>query len=260
VLPPLECPTVTAPVMPGAEPFTAEGGPHGFLAIHGFTGTPSSMRPLAERFAEGGWAVECPLLPGHGTAVQDMVPTRWDDWSAAAEQAYQRLAGRVDGRIVVGGLSMGGTLTVWLAAGHPDVAGIVCINPLVAGAGQLKDIVQAGVDQGQETMPGISSDIAAPGVTELAYTETPMRPLLSLFDAIDDLQPALGSISVPLLLLSSPQDHVVPPFNADHLAEAVAGPVERVTLERSYHVATLDLDKDIVEERALDFAAKAVAG
>jgi carboxylesterase len=246
--------------MPGAEPFSADGGPHGFLAIHGFTGSPASMRPLAERFAEAGWAVECPLLPGHGTAVADMLPTRWEDWSATAEVAYQRLADRVDGRIVVGGLSMGGTLTVWLASRHPEIAGIVCINPLVAGAGQLKDIVQAGADQGQETMPGISSDIAAPGVVELAYTETPLRPLLSLFDAVDDLQAGLASIDVPVLLFTSPEDHVVPPFNSDHLARAVAGPVERVTLERSYHVATLDFDRDVIEERALDFAAKAVAG
>jgi carboxylesterase len=251
---------VTAEIMPGAEPFSAEGGPHGFLAIHGFTGTPASMRPLAERFAEAGWAVECPLLPGHGTAIEDMVPTRWEDWSAAAEQAYRRLAERVDGRVVIGGLSMGGTLTVWLAAQHPEVAGIVCVNPLVAGAGQLRDIVQAGVDIGQETMAGISSDIATPGVVELAYTETPLRALLSLFDAIEQLQPALGSLAMPVLLLTSPQDHVVPPFNSDHLVENVAGPVERVTLERSFHVATLDFDKELIEERALDFASKAVAG
>jgi carboxylesterase len=248
------------PVMPGAEPFTADGGQHGFLAIHGFTGSPSSMRPLAERFAAAGWAVECPLLPGHGTSINDMLPTRWSDWSTAAEDAYQRLAERVDGRIVIGGLSMGGTLTVWLAARHPEVAGIVCINPWVAPAGQLRDIVQAGVDMGQETMPAIASDIAAPGVTELAYGEAPLRPLVSLFDGIEDMQPSLASITVPVLLLTSRQDHVVPPLNSDHLAEVVPGPVQRVTLERSYHVATLDLDQDIIEDRALDFAVKAVAG
>jgi carboxylesterase len=246
--------------MPGAEPFSADGGPHGFLVVHGFTGNPSSMRPLAERFAAAGWAVECPLLPGHGTSVDDMMPTRWSDWSAAADEAYERLARRVDGRIVIGGLSMGGTLTVWLASRHPEVAGMVCINPLVAPGGQLRDILQAGIDAGQETMPGVGSDIADPDTTELAYGQTPLRGLLSLFDAIEEMQPSLASITVPLLLLTSPQDHVVPPFNSDHLAEAVGGPVERVTLERSYHVATLDFDHEMIEERALDFAAKAVAG
>ena len=61
---------------------------------------------------------------------------------------------------------------------------------------------------------------------------------------------------MPVLVLTSPQDHVVPPFNSDHLADAVAGPVERVTLERSYHVATLDYDRTEIEQRALDFATK----
>ncbi|MGH9116342.1 MAG: alpha/beta hydrolase [Acidimicrobiales bacterium] len=247
---------MTAPVIPGAEPFTADGGPHGFLAIHGFTGNPCSMRPLAARFADAGWAVECPLLPGHGTAVDDLLPTGWSDWSAAADDAYLRLADRVEGRLVIGGLSMGGTLTAWLAARHPGVAGIVLVNPLVAPAGQLRDIVQAGVDMGQETIAAIGADIADPDATELAYEETPLHPLLSLFDAVEGLQPDLASIAMPVLLLTSPQDHVVPPFNSDHLADAVSGPVERVTLARSFHVATLDYDRDELEQRALDFAAK----
>ena len=61
---------------------------------------------------------------------------------------------------------------------------------------------------------------------------------------------------MPVLLVTSRQDHVVPPFNSDHLAAAVSGPVERIYLERSVHVATLDYDKDELEQRALDFATK----
>ena len=43
------------------------------------------------------------------------------------------------------------------------------------------------------------------------------------------------------------------------LASSVSGPVERVTLERSYHVATLDYDKDDIERRAVEFANKVTA-
>jgi carboxylesterase len=211
---------------------------------------------LARRFATAGWAVECPLLPGHGTDVADMVPTRWSDWSAAAEDAYERLAERVAGRIVVAGLSMGGTLAVWLASRHPEIAGVVGINPLVAPVGQVREIVLAGAEMGQQTMPAIGSDIADPEVTELSYPETPLRCLVSLFDAVDDLQPALADVVCPMLLVTSEQDHVVPPFNSDHLAATVGGPVERMILERSYHVATLDYDKAEIEGRAVDFATK----
>jgi carboxylesterase len=250
---------VTAPILPGAEPFSADGGPDGALILHGFTGNCFSVRGVAHRFAKEGWAVECPLLPGHGTAIDDMLPTRWTDWSTAAEDAYLRLRERVRGRIVVGGLSMGGTLTVWLASRHAEIAGIVCINPLVAPAGQLRDVVQAGVDMGQEVMDAIGSDIADPDAAELAYPATPLRPLLSLFDAVDELQAGLPDVTCPVLLATSPQDHVVPPFNSDHLAERVSGPVERMTLDRSYHVATLDYDRAEIEERAMEFAAKAAA-
>ena len=82
-------------LMPGAEPWTA-GGPVGALCLHGFTGNPTSMRPVAEAFAAAGFAVELPRLPGHGTTVEDMITTGWADWTAEAEAAYQRLAARCD--------------------------------------------------------------------------------------------------------------------------------------------------------------------
>src|SRR2546428_9012211 len=84
------------PVLPGAEPFSAPGGPHGALVLHGFTGSPQSMRGLAKAFAAAGFAVELPLLPGHGTTIEDMATTGWDDWSGTAEAAYQELAARCD--------------------------------------------------------------------------------------------------------------------------------------------------------------------
>ena len=121
---------MVSPVIPGAEPFSATGGPNGTLVLHGFTGNPQSMRPLAEAVAAAGFTVELPLLPGHGTAIEDMMSTGWADYSAAAEAAYQDLAARCD-KVVVAGLSMGGTLTVWLAAHHPEIAGIVLVNALV---------------------------------------------------------------------------------------------------------------------------------
>jgi carboxylesterase len=62
-----------------------------------------------------------------------------------------------------------------------------------------------------------------------------------------------------VLLLSSRQDHVVEPGSGDLVAGTVSGPVERVWLERSYHVATLDYDQDEIESRALAFA-RSVSG
>jgi carboxylesterase len=243
-------------VMSGAAAWSSPGGPHGALVLHGFTGNPQSMRGLAEAFARAGFTVELPRLPGHGTTIDDMTTTTWDDWSAAAEAAFVELASRVE-RIVVAGLSMGGGLTLWLASRHPDVAGIVLINAIAEpSAPEIVTMIRQMLADGATTIDAIGNDIAEPGQVENAYDKTPLAAAASMFDAIDALQSSLGSIRCPALVMNSPQDHVVQPSNSDHLAATLGGPVERVSLERSYHVATLDYDRDLIEERAVEFAVR----
>jgi carboxylesterase len=249
-----------AAILPGAEPFSAPGGPAGVLVVHGFTGTPHSLRPVAEALAGAGFSVELPLLPGHGTRIEDMQSCTWDDWSGAVEVAYGELASRSDSVAVVG-LSMGGTLSCWLAAHHAEIAGVVAINPLAEPpAESFLELLGNVLAAGEPTMPGIGSDIAQPGVTELAYTDTPIAPLRSVMEAVTELAPRLGEIRCPVLLFNSPQDHVVPPSSGDYLAERVSGPVERVSCERSYHVATLDYDGPEIAARTVEFCRKVTAG
>ena len=116
--------------------------------------------------------------------------------------------------------------------------------------------VAALIDAGEEFMDGIGSDVAKEGVAELSYDRTPLRPLLSMFDASNEIVPQLGSIRCPLLLMNAPQDHVVPSSDSDLLAASVSGPVERVSLDRSYHVATIDHDQDLIIDTALEFVAR----
>ena len=247
-----------AEIIEGAEPMSVEGGPVGVLVLHGFTGNPQSIRPLAEAFAAAGYGVEMPLLAGHGTRVEDMLDTSWADWSADAERAYELLAARSEA-VVVAGLSMGGSLTCWLAARHPEIAGIICVNPATRAAPEAREFIEALVADGAAVMDGLGSDVADPDSPESAYPETPLRPLLSLFAAADELQADMSKITCPLLLFTSPQDHVVPASDSDHLAEHVGGPVERVTCERSFHVATLDYDRELIARRSVDFVAEVTA-
>jgi len=246
-------------IIPGCEPWSAPGGPHGVLVLHGFTGNPQSLRGLAEALHAAGFAVELPLLPGHGTSVDDLIDSGWADWSAAAESAYEALAATVD-KVVVAGLSMGGSLTLWLATRHPEIAGIVCVNPAVEVGAEMVDGIRQMLDGGVDRIPAIGGDVADPAAREKAYDATPLRPLLSLADAAAETVDDLAKVGCPVLLMTSPQDHVVHPHNSDIVAERVSGPVERVTLERSYHVATLDYDKDLVFERTVEFARRVVGG
>jgi carboxylesterase len=244
---------VVAPVIPGAEPFSHTGGSQGVLVVHGFTGNPQSMRPLAEVFVGEGYTVELPLLPGHGTAVEDMVPTRWPDYAEAVEAAYLDMARRCDAVAVVA-LSMGGTLACWLAERHPEIVGLVVVNPFIdPPAESYREVLRGILEAGTEVAPGVGSDIAKEGSTELAYPGSPIAAALSLFDGIDAVAAGLGKITCPVLLLSSRNDHVVPSSSGDVLVAGVSGPIERVWLERSYHVATLDYDAELIESRALTF-------
>jgi carboxylesterase len=211
------------------------------------------MRGLALALTDAGLTVELPLLPGHGTAVADMVATRWEDWSAAAEASYLALAARCESVVVVG-LSMGGTLGVWLAERHPEIAGLVLVNPLIEPPdADTVAFIGALIDGGDELAPGIGSDIALEGAVESAYAELPLRAAQSLFAAAAEVAAGLGSVSCPILLFSSTQDHVVAPVSGDRLVEGARGPVERILLERSFHVATLDYDKEAIEAQTVQF-------
>jgi carboxylesterase len=251
----------THPVLPGCEPWSSPtGGPHGALVLHGFTGSPVSMRPLAEAFAAAGFAVEMPRLPGHGTDPADLALTTWDDWVAEGERALAALQARTpDGKVLVAGLSMGGAVTLALAEAHPELAGIIAINAPTKGPADLMEGLQAMLEGGVDMIDSIGGDIADPEADECSYDQTPLRPLLTMLVAGQAVLAKLGEIRCPTLVITSRQDHVVPPVDSDEIAASVSGPVERLFLEKSFHVATLDYDRAEVEAAAVAFAGKVTA-
>src|SRR6476620_7415188 len=213
---------MTAPIMAGAEPESIDRGPNGALVLHGFTGNCNSMRGIAHALSDAVLTVELPLMPGRGPTVEDMNTTTWSDWSAAAEEALEKLQARASGKVVVVGLSMGGSLTAWLGTRHPELAGLAFINAAITMPPEMRDGAQALLDSGTEYLDGIGSDIADPESTETAYEKTPVKPLLSLLEAERSTHPALANISCPSLIITSRQDHVVPPENSDDLARSVS--------------------------------------
>ena len=109
------------------------------------------------------------------------------------------------------------------------------------------------IDGGDEVAPGIGSDIAMEGAVEAAYPGLPLRATLSLFAAAAEVEGELESVTCPVLVFTSVQDHVVDPVSSEKLVARAKGPVEQVMLERSFHVATLDWDKDEIEARTVEF-------
>jgi carboxylesterase len=249
---------MSVPVLPGAEPWSHQSeGAAGVLALHGFTGNPSSMRGVAHRFAEEGFHVELPRLPGHGTTVEEMTGTRWEDWCAEVLAAADRLRTRAD-QVVVAGLSMGGALTLWSGLQGLANAGLICINPAVRPqAPEILEMLEEMLADGMAVMPAIGSDIADPDVVEIAYDGAPVAPLLSFQnEGLAQMMPRYQELTLPMLLVTSRQDHVVDPADSEFLAGVYGGPVEHVWLERSYHVATQDYDRDLILDRSVEFATR----
>ncbi len=228
--------------------------------LHGFTANTGSMRAIADGLAAAGLHVELPLLPGHGTAMDDLMDLTWSDWAGEAEAAYQRLAARTE-HVAVVGLSMGGALGLRVSADHPEVVGLVCINPVTRSQpDEVLGMLDAMIDGGTEVMPGVGSDIADPDAGDNAYEGTPLRALRSLLvDGAAALPAEFPTMTMPLLLMTSPQDHVVEPAQSDLLADTYGGPVERISLERSYHVATRDFDRDLIVDATVRFVGKVCA-
>lgn len=242
------------PVMPGAEPFSHDGSREvGVLLTHGFTSTPHSVRGWAQSFVEQGYTVRAPRLPGHGTTWQEMNRTTWREWYGCLRREVQPLLDECD-TVILGGLSMGGTLTLHLAAELGDaVAGLVLVNPSVMTTRWDAKFLPV-VKHLLPYRKGIASDIAKPGVTELAYDRIPVRAAASLAELWPIVRSELPSISQPLLLLRSATDHVVEPENARIVLDGVSSTdVTEVVLDDSYHVATLDHDAELIHERSLEF-------
>lgn len=243
-------------VVPGAEPWAADGDDTGVLVLHGFTGSPASVTPWARELAAQGWTVRVPLLPGHGTSWQDMNRTTWHDWYGAADAAFRDLRQRCV-RVFVMGLSMGGTLTLRLAEEHGDaITGIVLVNPSVHTE-RIDRFALPLIQRFVGSFPGISNDIAKPGQDEVAYDRIPLKAAHSLSGLWSATKADIARITQPLLLLRSATDHVVEPSNARFILDHVASTdTTEVLLPDSFHVATLDFDAPLIVRESIAFVER----
>ncbi|MFD3946544.1 alpha/beta hydrolase [Streptomyces sp. NPDC058579] len=244
------------PVLPGAEPYRHDGGKVGVLLCHGFTGSPQSMRPWAEYLAERGLTVSVPLLPGHGTRWEDMQLTTWHDWYAEVDRELGELLARCE-QVFVFGLSMGGALALRLAAKHGDaVRGLVLVNPgnKVHGlAAHALPVARHFV----RSAPGIASDIAKEGAVEVGYDRVPLHAAHSLRQFFRTVDAELPQVTQPVVVLHSPQDHVVPPADSARVLSRISSTdVKELLLEQSYHVATLDHDAERIFEESWAFVGR----
>jgi carboxylesterase len=249
-------------IAPEAEPFfadaslNADGRRVGVLLSQGFTGSPASMVPWGKHLAAEGFGVAVPRLPGHGTTWKDLNRTGWADWYAEIERAFEKLRANCD-QVVVGGLSMGGSLVLQLAADRGrEVAGVMLVNAAVNI--ERKDVLALPVLKWLiPAFPAIANDIKKPGVEEHGYDRTPLKATASMLRGWKSLRDDLPKVTQPLLVFRSEVDHVVDPSSARIISSTVSSRdvTERI-LGNSYHVATLDNDAPTIFEESVHFVRR----
>ena len=212
-----------------------------------------------------GFTVELVRLPGHGTHFRDMIRTRYSDWSGEVAHGIAQLRARCE-RVVALGLSMGGTLVLDVVSQAPSlVAGIVTINaPVLDREGilvKLAPYLEHVLPLVPASAAGLArNDIAKPGMNELAYAWVPAKAGNSLMREFPRIRAALPQLTAPALICYSPKDHSVPPENSKAILRLLGSKdISELPLERSYHVATLDYDLDLIEERVTAFADRVAA-
>jgi carboxylesterase len=238
---------------PDEQPFAHDGGRVGVVLSHGFTGTPATMRPWADRLAAAGYTVRLPLLPGHGGTWQQTNESRWPQWYREIEKAYDEVAARCD-VVFAAGLSMGGTLVTRLAEQKGDrIAGLILVNP--AYATERRDAKLAPyISWAVRSRPSIGGDVKKPGVVEPAYDRTPVVAFASLLKLWKVTVADLAAVTAPIRMYRSIEDHVVDPLSAKVLAAgATSTTVEEILLHDSYHVATLDNDAPLIFDGSVEF-------
>jgi carboxylesterase len=243
-------------IIPGREPWSFEGDDVGVLLLHGLHGCPAPLRPLGEYLRDEGFAGEVPLLPGHGTRWQDLNRVTRHDWAREVVTAFERLRARTGQQVAVG-FSFGGALALRLAETRgEDLAGLVLVNPwvrhrhaLIPALPTLKWILPS--------VPGAFNDCAKPGQDELPYDRVPLKGLAQALALHRVVRRDLDRVTLPTLVFTSRQDHTIDNDNSRQVLDGIASTdKEQVWLERSYHVAPLDHDADLLFEQTAKFVRR----
>jgi len=265
--------------------FTAGNGRTGFLLIHGLGGTPIELKFVARGLARNGFTVHCCQLAGHCGDETDLLATTWTDWYASVVAAFERLRTACD-TVVVGGLSMGAVLALHLAAERPDdVHGLALYAPtlwydgwampwyrFVLGFLMATRLGQWAIGRVYHFTEAEPYGIKDPAIrsfvmgalhsgdtTQAGLMVTPGAAVVQLCLLVERVKPALASIKTPALLIQAREDDLSSIRNAEYLQRHMGGRVDTLILDDSYHIITVDRQRDLVIESSVAFATTLAA-
>jgi carboxylesterase len=247
-------------VIPNPQAFYLPSGPVAVLMIHGFNGSPASIKPWAQGLADLGFSVAAPCLPGHGTTWEDMNNTTWQQWYEEVDKEFTKLKQKHE-RVFVAGFSMGGALSLRLASIRgSEIEGLILINPAIKDT-RLRVKLVPLLKYLVGSIKGSRSDVAAPNPPRHSYLRTPLKAFDSLQKLWALVRQDLYLVDLPLMVGYSINDHVVDPSNSEVIIDNVSSvDIREVVFERSFHNVALDYDLDILIEESKVFINDVLSG
>lgn len=236
----------------------------GVIIIHGLTGSPANMAPLSESLARSGFKVVTPLLPGHGTTLEDLSSKNWQEWQEKVNRTFDDLKNEVD-EIFCAGLSLGALLTLNLALDPSrQLKRIACIGTplklspilekLALPLTHIPPIRELFKHSKKDWEEGVADKIGRELYQSSSYAKIPVRSIWELQRLQKEVLRHLPELKIPIILIHSRRDKAAGPFNVDLFCKtAMQIKPEVVWLEKSGHVATLDLEKDAVAHAIIRF-------
>ena len=234
--------------------FTLQGGKTGFLLLHGFTATTAEVRPLGEALHAAGHTVSAPLLPGHGTHPDDLNKVHWQDWVHTTQYEYEKLKAQCD-EVWVGGESMGGLLSLLLAAKNPEIKSLLLYAPVLATHNLQAAYVL------QYVMKHLAKRSTSAHLAWKGYNVYPLKGVVQLLKLQKRTRKALGRVMQPTLAFFSEKDATVK-LAASDLLERKLGTkeLETIILKESSHVILLASEQQKVIDHTLKYVAKRLSG
>ena len=234
--------------------FTLTAGSTGILLLHGFTATTVEVRPLAEFLHAQGYSVSAPLLPGHGTRPEDMFRIQWMQWVNTAEDALLKLI-KVSPRLFLAGESMGGLLSLYLAARYRDICGVILYAPAI----KIKNIWQACLlAPFKKIMPKKylkdENGAVQDALPWQGYNVLPIPAVCQLSKLQKVVRSELPAVTQPTLIFQGKKDTTIDPDGANEIYSAISSvDKELILLENSGHCVVLDVDLEQIQKLTLDF-------
>ncbi len=239
-------------------PFFLEGGSIGVLLIHGFTGSPPEMRLIGDYLHDRGITIAAPLLPGHGTSLEDANSRKWREWTDHVAGALTDLQARCE-KVFVGGLSMGTLLTLYLAAHHPEVPGVVLYAPAAKVDNRLIYLTPVMKYVIPVRAPSSESDLVDPEAKYRlwAYDAYPVHAAHELLKLIYQVRRLLPRVVCPALIFHAARDKHIRDEGAQYVLDRISSEdKELIVLRNSGHALTVDMEWEAVAQRTHEFVQR----